>query len=215
MRAGGAALIGHDMVIQGEIRHGGEIEVHGTVLGLLAADRVIVHPGGRVMGTVEVGSADVNGLVDGRIRVRNLISIGSSGVVQGDVRYGQLSLALGGDLAAHVRNVPPELAGDFEVLVRRGRFVRLTSEDLSARDPDNSSDELVYQVTNAHNGHLALASPSQAVEAFTEAQIARGEVLFVHDGSGGDTAGFDVVVTDPEGGTSGAPRHVTVTVVAA
>jgi cytoskeletal protein CcmA (bactofilin family) len=210
---GGTALIAHDLVIQGEVRNGGEVEVHGTVHGLLAAERVIVHPGGRVIGILEAGSVDVNGLLDGRIRVRHLINIGASGVVQGDVRYGQLAMAPGGDLAAEVRNVPPQLGGDFEVVVRRGRTVRLTSADLTAIDPDNTASELVYRISNLTGGFLAHHAPNHPVDAFTDADIAGGAVMFVHDGSSGTEAGFDAVVTDPDGASSGAPRHVTVLVV--
>ncbi|MDX2156357.1 MAG: cadherin-like domain-containing protein [Hyphomicrobiaceae bacterium] len=210
---GGTALIGEDLVIEGEVRNGGEVEVRGAVLGTLAAERVIVHPGGRVIGTLTAGSADVNGLLDGRIRVRNLINIGASGVVLGDVRYGQLALAPGGDLAAEVHNVPPDLTGDFEVLVRRGRSVRVTSADLSARDPDNAASELTYLVSNVEHGHLARTSaPGTAVETFTEVELAAGTVLFVHDGGSADAAGFDVVVTDAAGATSGVPRRVRVLV---
>jgi cytoskeletal protein CcmA (bactofilin family) len=213
--AGGKALIGGDLVIQGEVRNAGEVEVSGAIMGALAAERVIVHPGGRIIGTLTAGSVDVNGLVSGRIRVRNLISIGAGGVVEGDVRYGELALAAGGDLAAEVRNIPPQLAGDFEVVVRRGRSVRVTSADISAIDPDETADGLVYRVSNLEHGFLARqAAPAAAIDSFTEAELAEGGVIFVHDGARGELAGFDVIVSDRAGGTSGAPRRVTVTVVA-
>ena len=211
---GGNALIGEDLVIEGEVRNGGEVQVRGTVHGTLTADRVIVHPGGRVIGTLDAGSADVHGFLDGRIRVRNLISIGASGVVHGDVRYGQLALAPGGDLAAEVRNIPPQLTGDFEIVVRRGRQVRVASADLAAVDPDDTAEKLAYRISGLEQGYLALVTrPSEAVETFTEADIAAGQVIFVHDGSTAGDAGFDVVVADAQGATSGAPQRVTVVVI--
>lgn len=213
--AGGKALIGRDLVLHGEIRNGGEVEVLGTVVGAVSAERVIIHPGGRVSGQLNAGSADVHGHLKGRIRVRNLINIGADGVVEGDVRYGQLALAPGGDLAARVRNVPPELGGDFEVIVRRGRAVRLTASDLTASDPDDAADTLTYHVSSPEHGFVAMAaSPAEAISAFTQADIHAGRVLFVHDGASGQAAaGFDVVVADGAGGTSGAPRRVAVVVV--
>jgi cytoskeletal protein CcmA (bactofilin family) len=210
------AVIGGDLVVQGAIRNAQEVEVWGSVLGAIAAERVVIHPGGRVVGTLEVGAADVHGLLDGRVRVRNLINIGKTGVVHGDVRYGQLALAAGGDLAAEVRNVPPELAGDFEMTVKRGGYVRITSADLSANDVEDGAHLLTYTLSNAASGFVALVSaPAAAVETFTQADIAAGSVIFVHDGTGDDRAGFDVVLRDSQGESAGPPRHVSVAVLTA
>jgi len=209
------AVIGGDLVVQGAIRNAYEVEVWGSVLGAIAAERVVIHPGGRVVGTLDVGAADVHGLLDGRVRVRNLINIGTTGVVHGDVRYGQLALAPGGDLAAMVRNVPPELAGDFEMTVKRGRSIRVTSADLSASDVEDGADRLTYGVSHLANGFVALTSaPASAVQSFTQADIAKGSVIFVHDGTSGAMAGFDVELRDSQGATAGPPRHVSVAVLA-
>jgi cytoskeletal protein CcmA (bactofilin family) len=188
------AIIGGDLVVQGAIRHAHEVEVWGTVVGGIAADRVVIHPGGRVVGTLEADAADVHGLLDGRVRVRNLISIAATGAVRGDVRYGQLALAVGGDLAAQVRNVPPELNGDFELTVRCGSWTHITSADLLATDVEDGAQHLTYAVGNAEHGFVAFA------------------LIFVHDGAGDATAGFDVVVTDGQGAVAGPARRVAVTV---
>ncbi|MGE0700027.1 MAG: polymer-forming cytoskeletal protein [Hyphomicrobiaceae bacterium] len=212
----GRAVIGRDLIIHGEIRNGGEVEVLGGVIGSIAAEHVVIQPGGHVTGRLDVGSAAVHGHLEGRIRVRNLISIGASGAVHGDVRYGQLALEAGGDLAAEVRNLPPELGGDFEVVVRRGRTVRITTADLIATDAEDGADALTYHVSNAEHGFVARSeAPALAVETFTQAEIAAGKVMFVHDADGSDRAGFDVLVADSQGAASGTPRRVTVVVMAA
>lgn len=208
------SIIGPDLVVKGDIRNGGAIEVRGYVEGSIATDHLVVHDGGRVFGTVRANVADVNGKVQGTVSVKNLINIGPSGDVAGDVRYGRLALATGGSLEADVRNVPPELAGDFEVTVRRGRSVRITPADLTAVDPDNTSAELTYQVTNTRGGIIVLGSaPSTAIASFTDADIREGTVFFAHDGNDGSEASFDVQVADKAGATSGQPRTVTVRVV--
>jgi cytoskeletal protein CcmA (bactofilin family) len=210
------AVIGGDLVVQGAIRNAQEVEVWGSVLGAIAAERIVIHPGGRVVGTLDVGAADVHGLLDGRVRVRNLINIGKTGVVHGDVRYGQLALAPGGDLAAEVRNVPPDLAGDFEMTVKRGGYVRITVADLSASDLEDGAHLLTYSVSNAASGFVALVSaPATNIQSFTQADIAAGSVIFVHDGTSGATAGFDVELRDSQGATAGPARHVSVAVLAA
>lgn len=211
-RAG--AVIGPDLTVIGELRNGGQLDVLGTVVGTVVAERVIVHAGGRIVGKLDAEAADVNGLVDGRVRVRHLIRIGSGGVVQGDVRYGQLAMEPGGDLAADVRNVPPELGGDFELIVRRGRSVTITTDDLCATDEDDGADDLTYVATGFDGGvigHTAAAEGS--IESFTQADLAAGRIVFRHDGSDGGEAGFDVVVSDSAGNVSGRGRRVKVVVI--
>ncbi len=203
-------IIGPDLMVKGDIRNGGVIEVRGYIEGSVAADHLIVHDGGRVFGTVRVNAADVNGMVQGTVAVRNLVNIGATGTVAGDVRYGKLALATGGNLDASVRNVPPELAGDFEIAVRRGRAVTITTADLTAIDPDNTATELTYQVSNLRGGEIRLAG--SGVTSFTDADIRAGTVAFAHDGTA-DMAGFDVQVSDKSGASSGTPRPVTVVVL--
>ena len=208
------AVIGKDLAVEGTVRNAAVVEVWGSIVGAVLADHVVIHPGGQVRGRLEAGAADVEGHLDGRVRVRNLISIGSTGSVTGDVRYGGLALALGGSLSAEVRNVPPELGGDFEVVVRQGQSVKVTPADLEARDAEDDDASLVYTVTNAVHGFIAFASaPGEAVSSFTQSDIAAGAVMFVHRGDGVEPGGFDVVVSDSQGATTGAPRHVSVAVV--
>jgi cytoskeletal protein CcmA (bactofilin family) len=216
MQTAGASVIREDMRITGDIRRCSRLDVFGTIDGRVSAGVLVVHRGGRVIGEVTADSAEIDGLLKGRVAVRQLISIGSNGVVTGNVRYGRLALAAGGDLSADMRNVPPELGGDFSIVVRRGRTVRVTTSDLSTVDPDSAETALIYSISNARHGCLVMAgAPTVAVSRFSQADIAAGNVMFLHDGSGGAAAGFDVVVVDEAGATSGAPRTVTAAVVAA
>lgn len=208
--------IGPDLLVKGEIRNGGTIGVHGTIEGRVAAERVIVYPGGRVIGVVVADFAEVNGLVQGNVSVKRLLGIGSTGAVRGDVRYGQITLAAGGELSAELRNVPPEIGGDFQIVVRRGRSVALTSADVTAYDPDDKASDLTFTVANPTNGFLARSgAPGTAIERFTQSELLAGHVMFIHDGSAAAQASFEVAVVDKAGATSGAPRPVQVAVVQA
>ncbi|WKW49457.1 polymer-forming cytoskeletal protein [Rhodomicrobium lacus] len=207
------AIIQEDTIIKGKIRNCRQMEIHGYVEGELAAESVIVHQGGTFFGTLKTDQADVAGSLQGEVFVKNLISIRSSGVVNGNVRYGQLAMEMGADLSAELRNVPPKLAGDLDVTVKRGRSVVITTEDLTAIDPDDSADELSYAVSNASNGIVALAANAGvSVDRFTQADIEAGRVLFVHDGGDSNTASFDVLVSDESGANSGRAQTVHVTV---
>lgn len=207
----GRAVIGSDAVIKGKIRNGRIIEVHGYVEGEIEADQVIVHNGGRVFGTLKSSNAEVNGTVQGDISVRELFSIGSSGTVSGNVRYGRLALATGGDLSADVRNIPPEISGDLDISVRKGGSTRITTMDLTAVDPDDDASALTFSVANVNAGKIAMENaPASAVTTFKQTDLEAGRVIYVHDGSEGNSASFDVTVTDASGGSSGPAQTVRV-----
>jgi len=211
----GILLLKDDAILKGDVRNCRQMQIFGYVEGTIATDELIVHPGGRCYGTVRAGSAEVAGTVQGDVFVKNLINIQSTGDVAGNVHYGHLAMQHGAGLHADVRNVPPTLAGDLQVQVHRGGSVVVSTMDLTALDPTETPDHLVYRVTNVRNGHLALiAKPYSPVTDFTQADLNAGQVMFVHDGTTAPAASFDAVVSDHTGLTSGAAKTVSVAVVA-
>lgn len=212
----GVAIISDDTVLKGRIAHCKLLEVHGYVEGEVAAERLIIHPGGRVFGTIKVDNAEINGMLQGNVAVKHLIGIGATGSVNGQVQYGRISLASGAELSADLRNVPPEISGDLDLVVRRGRTVRITTMDLTAVDPDDSAHSLSFFVSNPINGFVAMNNGKRTpVETFTQADLENGHVMFAHDGNSADTASFDVIVSDSAGATSGSAKTVKVAVIAA
>ena len=206
-------IIREDTFLKGEIRNAGRIEVFGYVEGDIAADLLIVQPGGRCFGNVKVDSADVRGQLQGDVLVRQLISIRGTGEVTGNVKYGRLSMELGGLLTAEMRNIPPSISGDLDLSVDKGRAVRITLQDLSALDPDDTAEHLTFTVSQVRNGFVTLATdPARPVDAFTQADLEQGTVLFRHDGTDEPRASFAVVVADRAGATSGAAQTVNVAV---
>ena len=211
----GVLVLRDDAILKGEVRKCRQMHVHGYFEGTIAADTLVVHERGRCYGTVRAGTADISGQVQGDVFVNNLINIRSSGDVAGNVHYGQISMQHGASLHADMRNVPPTLAGDFNVQVVRGGSVIVSTMDLTALDPDDTPDHLIYQISNVRNGHLAFAvRPASPVVGFTQADLAAGQILFVHDGTPTPAASFDAVVSDHTGATSGPARTVSVSVVA-
>jgi cytoskeletal protein CcmA (bactofilin family) len=207
------AVIQEDTTIVGKIRNCRQIEIYGYVEGDLAADAVIVHEKGRLHGTVRTGTADVQGTLQGDVSVKNLITIRSTGSVNGNVRYGQLAMEMGADLSAELRNAPPRLAGDLQMSVVRGRFAEVTTDDLTAVDPDDDADHLTYTVSNVVNGHVARAKQrGTPITTFKQAELEHGAILFVHNGSAEPHASFDAIVTDEKGATSGPAQTVNITV---
>lgn len=210
----GVAVIGQDLLVLGDVRNCRLLEVHGEVRGAVGVEHLRIAPGGVVLGPVKAGSAEIDGTLEGDVLVTNLIAIGATGRVTGKVRYGRLALAEGGELSADVRNIPPQISGDFQISVRQGRSVRLSRDDIAAVDPDDTAESLTFSVVNPVNGYVALASaPAAAVDQFSQVDLIAGRVLFVHRGADASPARFDVVVTDKAGATSGAPRTVNAAVI--
>ncbi len=207
------AVIQGDTVIKGEISNCEYIEVYGYVEGQVDAARVAVREGGKLFGTLRAGDAEIEGLLQGEVFVRRLIKVGSTGNVNGDVQYGQIAVDLGGELSARLSNVPPEITGDLELNVKRGRAVRISLVDLNAVDPDDKAQDLQFSISNAQGGFVAHAkSPSTPITTFTQADLESGSIAFVHDGQSSDKVGFKVQVRDSKGANSGDPHAVTVRV---
>jgi cytoskeletal protein CcmA (bactofilin family) len=206
-------VVSEDTSLKGDVRNGGRIEVFGYIEGSIVGEQLIVRPGGRCYGKVQVDAAEISGTLQGEVFVKQLITIRGSGDVSGNVQYGRLAMELGANLSAEVRNVPPSLSGDLDLAVAKGRTVRITLQDLNALDPDNEAHELTFTVSRAQNGFITLSSdPAQPVETFTQADLEKGSVMFCHDGTDGARASFDVSVMDSAGATSGAAQTVNVSV---
>jgi cytoskeletal protein CcmA (bactofilin family) len=211
----GVLVVTADTVIRGvkEMRNCRQLEVFGYVEGDIAAKAVLVHKDGKVFGRLKTDTAEIHGTLQGEVVVKNLIDIRSSGNVSGNIQYGKLALEQGGNLSAEMRNVPPSLGGDFNLEVAKGRSVPITLQDLNALDPDDVAKDLKFTVSRARNGFVALSSsPKKSVSTFTQADLEGGFVTFTHDGRSTELAGFDIVVADRSGGTSGTPQTVTVAV---
>ena len=207
------SIIREHTQLNGNITKCHRLENFGYIEGDVKVDTLVVHQGGRLFGKVQANNAEINGEIQGDIKVINLIKIGASGSVSGNVQYGQMALENGGILSADVRNVPPELGGDLHIRVAKGKSVSVTLTDLSAFDPDDAADALTFKISNLKNGFIALSQkPTNPVVSFTQADLEAGKIIFVHNGASASKAGFDVVVSDADGASSGAPQTVNVDV---
>ena len=208
------AVIGADTVLKGNLQNGRQVEIFGYFEGDLVVENLIIHDGGRLFGTAHAETAEIRGLLQGEVEVKNLIKIGASGSVIGKVQYGHIEMENGGNLSAELRNVPPELTGDFQLVVGRGRAVVVTPLDITAVDPDDDASALTFRISNIVNGQIILSSATATdpVSQFTQADLEAGNISFLHDGRSNDPAKFDVVVSDDDGATSGPPQTVNVAV---
>ena len=114
-------------------------------------------------------------------------------------------------------NEPPAFSGDRAIELAEGANLALKTEDLSAADPNaaDGPEQLTWRVTAApENGRIALASaPGTAITSFTQAQLAAGEIVYVHDGGETVSDTFMLRVEDDNDPAARSdPATVTVTV---
>ncbi|XP_023116467.2 chondroitin sulfate proteoglycan 4-like isoform X4 [Felis catus] len=103
-----------------------------------------------------------------------------------------------------VNDEAPVITANNILQVWANSVTEITSGDLCAEDEDSSPQDLIYWVSPPSNGHLALKSfPGQSIQNFTQAQINKGLVVFVHTGA--MSGGFNFQVTD---GLNFAPRQI-------
>jgi cytoskeletal protein CcmA (bactofilin family) len=90
----GASIIGADMVLEGDISGGGEIQIDGTIKGDVRIEHVTVGDGGRVEGGIYAEAVEVRGKVAGSITAKQVRLYGACHV-DGDITHEQLAMETG------------------------------------------------------------------------------------------------------------------------
>jgi len=119
--SGGTTLISSETTIKGDITFTGQLDVEGTVEGSIQAgsgDAVLrVVSGGRVSGEIKVAHATVNGKIEGDIHSSERLVLAEQAVVDGDVYYNLIEMAVGAKVNGglrHSSNVADDLAAKRE-----------------------------------------------------------------------------------------------------
>ena len=96
-------LVGREISLAGEINSCDHLVVEGNIEAKLKDCRVIeVADGGIFKGSADIEQADIGGRFDGDLSVRGRLKIRGSGVISGNVRYGELEVEVGGRLVGTV-----------------------------------------------------------------------------------------------------------------
>ncbi len=91
-----ANLIQSGTMITGDIESNGNIRIDGTLTGTVTAGgKVILGSTGSVEGEINCINADVEGKVNGLIRVKELLSLKATAVVTGDLIINKLAIEPG------------------------------------------------------------------------------------------------------------------------
>ena len=100
--------IGDLFVGEGVIAHcvalvPGRAVVNGQFDGAIDAKEIEVQSKGIVSGTTQATTIAVSGKINDVVQAVDTLSVGSTGVVSGDISYGKLEVAKGGELLGAMR----------------------------------------------------------------------------------------------------------------
>ena len=101
----GRSYIGETLQLEGDLRSSGNIDVAGLINGHVFVSEMVIRETGSIRGSLEVGSVEINGHVEGKITADQVI-IGKSAVVKGDIFFkNTLKTEEGADIDGYIKRV--------------------------------------------------------------------------------------------------------------
>ncbi len=89
-------VIGKGTVIEGNITAEGDLRLEGTVKGDVATKTtLVVAPGSVVQGNINAQHAEIAGEIHGTVQATGLLTIKSTGIIDGDVMTANLNVEAG------------------------------------------------------------------------------------------------------------------------
>ncbi len=90
-------------ILQGRLEVQGDLRIAGNVEGdLKASGDVSIEPGATIQAAIEGANVSVRGQVTGNVTARKRLTLGGSGLLQGDVRVSRLTVEDGATLNGSV-----------------------------------------------------------------------------------------------------------------
>jgi cytoskeletal protein CcmA (bactofilin family) len=92
----GINIIGIGTIITGDINSNGDIRIDGSLTGkLVTKGKVVIGNTGRVKGEINCKNSDVEGSIEGRITVSQLLSLKATSHITGDIIANKLAIEPG------------------------------------------------------------------------------------------------------------------------
>jgi cytoskeletal protein CcmA (bactofilin family) len=97
-------IVGQGIKLKGEISACDRLIVEGHVEVTLNDTRTVeIKPSGRFIGSCEVEQAEISGIYEGDLTVRGRLTVHASGMVTGNIHYGEIELERGGRVAGELK----------------------------------------------------------------------------------------------------------------
>jgi cytoskeletal protein CcmA (bactofilin family) len=110
----GVVFIGKGSKLVGDLSDCTVVDIHGAFEGTIVANTVVIRESGVFKGTMVTDQAEVHGVVEGTVTVHELLDMRASGTASGELTYGRLSVADGGNIFGNLNRLQPVVAGHGE-----------------------------------------------------------------------------------------------------
>jgi len=107
---GAKLIVGKNIRLKGEIADCDTLVVEGHVEASMRSRIIEIAEGGVFVGKVEIDSAHVRGTFEGDLTARERLTIHATGKVSGHIRYGQVAIEAGGEIAGETEVLGKEAA---------------------------------------------------------------------------------------------------------
>ncbi len=134
------SLISETVSIDGVVNSSGAIDIAGLIKGPVNSKEVVVKETGSISGEVEADRVEIHGHLDGKVVAMHVV-IGSSGVVKGDIIFGE--------------NLKTEEGADIEGYIKKSTEVTIGQEKNTSNFlfSKNKEDKKVKKNNKPANGH--------------------------------------------------------------
>ena len=92
-------MIGEGVTITGNIIADNEVIIQGIVEGDVECNVININQSGKIKGNIKSKNMNIEGVVDGEINVKDVLTIKSKGKLSGKINYGKIQIDEGGQLS--------------------------------------------------------------------------------------------------------------------
>jgi cytoskeletal protein CcmA (bactofilin family) len=99
----GRSYVGETMQLDGDLRSSGSIDVAGLMNGNVYVSEMVVKETGSIRGTIEAGTIEIHGHVEGKISA-DIVIVGRTAVIKGDILFKDtLKTEEGADIDGYIK----------------------------------------------------------------------------------------------------------------
>ena len=98
----GTLFVGAGVVLRGDVEVPGAASVDGKFEGTLKAKTLIVGQTGHVSGQISAETAEIRGMVDDQLEVKNRLVLRASGSISGQISYAKIMVEEGGSISGTI-----------------------------------------------------------------------------------------------------------------
>ena len=107
------SLISNDLEIDGDLRTSGEVQIDGTVDGVVVCSKLMIGEKAVITGQIEANEVVIRGRVTGQVKAGS-VYLAKTARVTGDIWHDSLAIEVGAFLEGHCKRneavqVPPEM----------------------------------------------------------------------------------------------------------